>query len=251
MVKHECVRRFFFDIQKNQSRKAMTQPDQLRSLLHQATPKSKRGKTENDTLATIIALSSESSLEGLFVAYKECRSQEPWMQKLIKSEKRFKTRESLLAKFRTACIEALTTPDRWCDLYVAVIWSRHTKISLQLCTTENMIMLLEDQGARTLTLFQPSSSSCRFSLIPSTPKDVTDTVGGAERMIRQCVRASRYTQGLDGATGKIFRQVTQALTQKKVTQDMIQEYVMNPATGRKVKIGSKTHKALRDAGMIN
>ena len=119
-------------------------------------------------------------------------------------------------------------------------------------------MLLEDQGTSSLTLKQPSSSSCKFSLDLTTAKQTGDICSGSERMIRQCVRASRYTLGLDGATGQVTqvkKEVTQnskQVTQKKVTQNSKQvtqesggnTYMINPATGRKIKVGSKTHRTL-------
>jgi len=232
----------------------MAHPDTLFLLLHQATPIHKRGNNERQTVSNIIAQLPYSTLGELFGTYRKCRSQEPWVQKLIKSEKRFKTKESLLTKFRTTCIQALSKPDMWCDLYIATIWSEYTDTSLQICTVDGIIILQVLRGKKCLTLMQPSSSSCAFSRINKAVSQVGDISEGAERMIRQCVRASRYTLNLDGATGKVARkkEVTQKL-KNEVTQVVTQDesvkskYIINPATGRKVKVGSRTHKSL----MIN
>ena len=228
-----------------------------------------------------------ADVNALYLSYKKCRSEETWMQKILRTEKRFKTKESLISKFRAACMHEVTTnADFWCDLYLAGLWAEHTGVCLRIVNAEKKTEIVEGpEHEQCLTLLQPSSSSCHFVKPRGKLPPPVSAAINEERKIRQCVRASRYTRGVDGATGKIMREavtqkkeVTQKVTQKKVTKPVTQkvtqekdakpvtqkvtqekdtkavtqtDHVVNPATGRKIKVGSKTYQALRDADMIN
>lgn len=262
-------------LKEDQIDKKMRRHDVLFQYLHRASPAAYRGKTARETMTRVIAI---ADVNALYFSYKKCRSEETWMQKILRTEKRFKTKESLISKFRAACIHEVTTnADFWCDLYLAGLWAEHTGVCLRIVNAEKKTEIVEGpEHEQCLTLLQPSSSSCQFvKSRGKLPPPVS--ASNEERKIRQCVRASRYTRGVDGATGKIMREaviqkkeVTQKVTQKIVTQEkdakpvtqkVTQEkdakavtqtnYVVNPATGRKIKVGSKTYQALRDAGMIN
>lgn len=227
--------------------------DTLFQLLAEATPQYMRFPPDQPRkiVADIIGRTS-LDLDTFYDTYKRCRAGETWIRDLKQNEYRFKKRQSLIAKFRAAwASEIEENKDFWGDLFIVAAWSHHTRRDVAILHRDDQIIhWIKDPShdpSKTFILTQRSRSSCKFA---STQEqwhalETKRMIGTVDDNIRQTVRASRYTLGFDGATGKISR----ADTKKQVTvQDIL--FVKNPVTGRSIKIGSDTYNRLLRSGVI-
>lgn len=184
--------------------------DTLFQILAKATPLHMRFPPDQSrTLISDIISKTSMDLDHFYDTYKKCRSGEEWIRELKRNEYRFKKRQSLIAKFRTAWANEIRgNNDFWGDLFIVAAWSDYTRRDVAFINTKigivHWIRKASHDPEDTLILTQQSNSSCYFGQ-SEEDQDVLKTMRIVESIndhISQTVRASRYTLGLDGATGK-------------------------------------------------